>query len=403
MPYKGGFLPGIYPIKDLRRSRIIKIATDVWEIEGYLSNNFFLKPPTCNIYVLRDEDMVLLLDTGTYPYYRNIILKILEKFRKEGAKELVLLQGHGHFDHVANNDVIYETKYEKIRFLLPKIELSTIDLSYHWTHDFYDREAYYDPYDLVPLKITGVLKISNRFSRRLARFVLDKLIKFYFRGIKTMTEKAELLTNENQIKKTYGDVEFFGWEIGRFFAIHDGTHTPGHISLYDPKNKLFLTGDATVEINPAFFNSNLNNCIEMMGKFRSFAEQGFVEIANDSHRSAIWAKELSEKYKYKPLDPIQLVDIARGKEECVRFFHTYERYFIAIKQVVLKILKKLGSATVSDIVEQIKYSNHPAVKMKVALKFPNIPSRLDVLVACVLKENKIPHKKIGKKIVYSLK
>ena len=117
----------------------------------------------------------------------------------------------------------------------------------------------------------------------------------------------------------------------------------------------------------------------------------------------IWAKELSEKYKYKPLDPIQLADIAKNKEECVRFFHTYERYFIAIKQVVLKILKKLGSATVSDIVEQIKYSNHPAVKMKVALKFPNIPSRLDVLVACVLKENKIPHKKIGKKIVYSLK
>lgn len=400
MPYKGGLLPRIYPTKELKRSRIMEIVPDVWEIEGYLSNSFFLKPPSCNIFILRDEERTVLLDTGTYPYYRKPILEILEKFRKEGAKELVLLLSQGHFDHVANNDIIYETKYETIRFLLPEIELYTVNLRKHWYNEFLELEEYYDPYSMLPWKITGVVKVASKFSKRLGRFLLKNIINFYFRGIQTMTEKAEILPMDSRVKKKYGDLEFWGWELGRFFAIHDGTHTPGHLSLYDPKYKLFIAGDATVEINPAFFNSNFNRCIEMMGQFRRFAEQGFIELATDSHRSKIWAKRLSEVNKYDPLHPIQLADLARGKEECITFFKTCENYYLALKKEVLKILSELGQATVPEIVERLKQSKNPAVQMKVALKFPNVPSRLDVLTACVLKENEIPRKTIGKQTFY---
>jgi len=380
----------------------MEIAPDIWEVEGYISTQFFLKPPSCNCFVLRDEDLVLLVDTGTYAYYREPILKLLRRYRRDGARRLILMLTQGHFDHVANNDVILEAGYDDVRFLLPEDEVSTIDLWSHWTGELRELSWYYNPWRQMPLAFpTAVPHAVSWLSDGLAQKLVERNLRHMFRGIRTLAECAQILSNEDRVKKTFGDVEFWGWEVGRFFAVHDATHSPGHLSFYDPEHKVFLTGDATLEINPAFLNSSMNTCITMMGKFARFAEQGYVKLATDAHRSVIWAERLSDEMHYSAVHPIQEKDVVEGTEECVTFYRFFEDYYTVLKDTVLDALSRLGRATVPQLVEEFQGASHPYARFKCAARFPRVPSRLDVLVANVLKEESILSKREGNNVWFS--
>jgi hypothetical protein len=382
MAYKG-LVPGRFPTRELKRSRVIEVSPDITMLEGYISDSFFFKPPSCNCFVMRDGDMVLLVDTGTYPFYRQTILDVLDGHRRDGAKRLVLMLTQG-------------------RFLLPEVEVPILDLYHHWTGDFEAMTEYYNPYREFPMVFpTAAVNVASRISTGLARSLLSRNCKMLFRGINTLANRAEVLRLDERVDRSFGDVSFKGWEVGRFLAVHDATHSPGHLSFYDPEDKVFLTGDATLEINPAFFDSSLETCIEMMGRFRRFAELGHVEAATDAHRSSIWAQELAEAFGYDPLDPVQTVDVARGGEECASLYGFFEDYYTALKREVLAALTRLGEATVPELVEEFEGSQDPSARFKTTLAFPRVPSRVDVMVANVMKENGVPRRREGERIVFT--
>lgn len=385
MAYQGGIKKNL-PDQELKRSRVMEIAPDTWMIEGYSSTDFSSRPSSSNCFILGDKNMVLLLDTGTYPFYRARILDVLSKFRDQGADTLILMNTHGHMDHVANNDVVLEAGFKKVRYLLPEPELGNMDAQGHFRHEFDELENYYDYFRELPVL---PLKITSLVSRNLARRLFLKVLKINYQGINTLVDRAEILLPDDKIRKTYGDMEFSGWEVGRFFAIHDKTHSPGHISLYDPQNKLLLTGDATLELNPTFMNSSLDQCIAMMSKFSDLAKSGHVELATDAHRSSIWMKELGEHFQYQPLSPVQLLDVMRGKDACLEFYGFLHRYFSEIKNQVLSILEELGEATVPETVRRFKASDNPYARFKSKTDIIKVTSSIEVLVANVFKEAKI--------------
>ncbi len=214
----------------------------------------------------------------------------------------------------------------------------------------------------------------------------------------SLYEQAEILKLDERQTIYFGTVKTKGWQIGRFFVIHDASHSPGHICVYDPKNKLMIAGDVTIEINPAFFDSNFSKCIEVAGKLKQMAEQGFIELATDGHRSSTQFSEATQVLGLKVLDPIQLVDVATGKEECVRFFETFESLYIELQKEVIAAHAKLGKATVPEIVEELFKSDSKAVQLKKVFPFP---SRADLLVVKVLVENGYRHKKEGDRTVFS--
>lgn len=401
MVYRG-LIPGAYPEKELALSRVMEIAPGIWNIEGYLSQNFFFKPPSCNCFVLHDKDMALLVDTGTYPFYRKPILDILTRLRKSGAKRLRLMLTQGHFDHVANNDIILEAGYDDVAFLLPQAEVETINLYSHWSGELKEVGYYYDPFRAMPMVFpTGITNLAGRVSKKLARTMVLGNIKMLFAGVTTLANQAQILTDDTKVTKTYGSTTLSGWEIGRFFAIHDATHSPGHLSFYDPENKLLISGDATLEINPAFFNSSVTNCITMMGEFRRMAEEGFIALATDSHRSSIWTKRLMDWVNETPVHPLQIVDTIEGSGSCAQFYGFFEEYYTACRDSVLSALSRLKSATVLEIMEEVNGDPNPYVKLKTALTFPAIPSRLEIMVAKVLVENNAQRFEDRGRIVFS--
>ncbi|MFO7559071.1 MAG: MBL fold metallo-hydrolase [Desulfobacterales bacterium] len=397
-----GAIKGHFPTKEINESKVMEIADDIWMIEGYVSDSFIFKPPSSNCFILRDNDMVLLIDTGTYPHYREKLLKILEKYRKTGAKKLVLMLTQGHFDHVCNNDIILEAGYDEVRFFLPEDEVDTFDLYNHWTGEYREVMDYYNPYREMTFAFpTAMVNMASRVSMNFTQRMVDRSIASLFRGIRTMSESVEILSNTGRVTVKFGDVEFIGWEIGRFFAIHDATHSPGHLSFYDPKHKVFITGDATLEINPPFFNSSLNNCISMMKKFKRFAELGYVKTATDSHRSIMNATRLMEAAGREPLHRLQVVNTIEGSD-CAQFYAFFEEYYTVLRNEVLAALKRRRNATVHQIIQELKASKEPYMQFKVFIRFPKLPSRLEILVANVLKEQNIPRRREGNKIIFSL-
>lgn len=405
----------------LERTQVKELVPDVWLIEGNLGLSFFLAPPSSNSYVLRDESLVLVLDTGIHPYYRTKILDVLDRFRKDGAKTLVLMVTQGHWDHAMNNDVILEAGYEEVRFLLPEPEVSVIESIHHWLQDFRRLEFFYEPYsqwiELVEqfeecargqeaYERNGygsvweaIRKMKNKPDASHFRAAIKLLgERILFKNFRSLAEQAEVLQLDRRERRRYGDVEVKGWQVGRFFAIHDGSHSPGHVCIYDPKNKLILTGDVTIEINPAFFDTSMERLIQAAGSLRRMAQQGFIEVAADSHRNPVAMTEVMGLLGLEPFHDTQLKDAARGAEECTAFLKTFEDYYVSLRDETLAAHARLGEATVKEIVSELEKSTNPHTRFKTSFPFP---SRPEVLVARVLDENGYNRRKKGDRILFS--
>ena len=390
----------------------MELAPDVWEIEGYCGTaGFLLEPPSGNIFILRDGDMVLLMDTGHHPYYRKRILEVLTKLRQEGARDLVLVLSHGHWDHGKNNDVIYEAGYETTRFFLPEPEFATLNILNHMLTDMDKVREFYDPLQ----NSAAGLKLYVGWARNFPEFG-DEKYQAAWQAIESQPEeydgeaarrafgrlfadvlcpdlssyiadKAEPLALADREKLVLGDVELTGWRIGRFFLWHDASQSPGHVCIYDPKNKLMITGDATLEINPPFFDCDFNACIETCEKGLRLAETGYVEIAADSHRTSQWWPRALTAWNCGILSPVQTWDYAQGQAKSMVFYQFWLDYFVALRDEIFKAHYRIGEADIHEIVQELRKSTNKNVLFKFSLFLPNIPSSPETQVLKVMLEN----------------
>ncbi len=381
-----------------------EIAPDVWQFDGNLGLDFFLAAPSSNFYILRDGDIVVLFDTGMHPYYRRKILDKLAYYKEQGAKTLVLLNSQGHWDHCMQNSVVLEAGYDEVRFLLPEPEVPVIDSIGHWLNDFRRLAEFYSaPAEWLDLLVGFETQARNSelygqyedvwqtikqaqaeptepnvyaAIKRLCERVL-------FSNFRSLAEIAEVLPLDSRERRTYGSVEVEGWQVGRFFVIHDASHSPGHLCLYDPLNKLILSGDVTIEINPAFGDTNWKRLIKAARAFRIMSQEGFIELATDSHRNEDGFKLIIAFTGMEPLDETELMGVMRGSDQCASFFGAFENYYVNLRDEVLTIHRRLGECTMEDILAELRKSDNRYVKFKMALPFP---SRPEVLVYRVLKE-----------------
>jgi glyoxylase-like metal-dependent hydrolase (beta-lactamase superfamily II) len=389
-------------LKELQQSCVREIAKDIWLVEGYLGDDFFNTAPSSNNYIMRDGDALYIVDTGYYPLYRARMLEIINRYKKEGVKRVVLLLTQGHFDHASNNVILQECGLPW-EFLLPEPEVKTINFVNDFNQDIARLAEFEDVFTtMFPMKgITMAIRAANAVSSTLAENILHLSVRKIMGGIQTLADKATILSLDKRVTKRYGNTELIGWEVGRFFVIHDAAHTAGHISIYDPENKMLLTGDVTIEINPAFFYSSIDKLIQTSRAFANMTKEGFVELVADSHRSKTFTSRLYEKYNINPLHATQMADEIRGKKDCEAFLSTFHDYYSDLKKGVGEAHAKVGAAEVKDIVEELTASPNAAVQFKKALFFPNFPSRMDVLVAGILKEAGVRPRREGKKIILS--
>src|SRR6185369_4045839 len=95
-----------------------EIAPNLVVIEGHHPHAMWEDPDLPTIAVYRGPSTLYLLDSGVGPEQRAALLRVAQQLG--GAVEVVLLNSHGHIDHLGNNDVLGEIPAERRRHLLPR-------------------------------------------------------------------------------------------------------------------------------------------------------------------------------------------------------------------------------------------------------------------------------------------
>lgn len=285
-------------------------------------------PSYCNTYLLRDEDMLVLYDTSAFEDIRKEMLRVIKKY-EDSCSKFCLIIGHADPDHVLNNDVINDVKIGEKRFLVHEA-------------------AFGGPY-------AGFL------------------------------EGAKPLVDSEKKTVTIGDTTLQGWKLGNIYLIHDGAHVPEHLCLYDKKRKALLVGDLTVEANP-MMNSKTNGLIEYCDKFSRMAEEGYIKIVGDGHRSRDAYEQAFQKYNVNPFTQLQTSDYIQGKDAIIEFFRGFSGYYRDIKDTILDVHKNLGRPTIEEIVGVLRKSDSKAIQMKLKLEAPRFLSWIEISIASVLAE-----------------
>ena len=96
-----------------------EIAPNLVVIEGHRPHAVWEDPDLATIAVYRGERTLYLLDTGVGPEQRAALLRVAERLG-DGAEEVLLLNSHGHMDHLGNNDVLAEIHAARRRHPIPR-------------------------------------------------------------------------------------------------------------------------------------------------------------------------------------------------------------------------------------------------------------------------------------------
>lgn len=179
----------------LIRHKYDKVAPGVWRMRQIF----------VNIYMIQDQssDAWVLVDAGLKGFKRKIIKMASNLFGKYNAPACIILT-HGHFDHRGSLEALLKhwkvPVYAHIRELPYLTGLSS-----------------YPPPD--PFISSGLMSLASVFYPR------------------------EPLTLGDEVKGILDDTipELPGWKV-----IETPGHTPGHISLFRPIDKVLIAGDAFV-------------------------------------------------------------------------------------------------------------------------------------------------------------
>jgi hypothetical protein len=165
--------------EEFKRTKVMEIAADFWMIGGYIGQPASVKKSSSNSFIMLDGDSLILVDPGFHAYFRKKQLEIIRRYAGKGVKRLILLLTHGHFDHIANNDVILEAGIPDVHFLLQEPGVEIVDLNVYAKDidalmEYYDARSYEPFYDA----------------------------RTEFAGIRTLAERAEILVGAER-----GDVD----------------------------------------------------------------------------------------------------------------------------------------------------------------------------------------------------
>ena len=102
-----------------------EIAPNLVVIEGHHPHAMWEDPDLPTIAAYRGERTLYLFDTGVGPEQRAALLRVAEQLG--GAEEVLLLNSHGHVDHLGNNDVLAEIPAARRRHLFPRAARPALD------------------------------------------------------------------------------------------------------------------------------------------------------------------------------------------------------------------------------------------------------------------------------------
>ena len=355
-------------------------------------------PSYCNTYLLRDEKNLILYDTSAFEDIRSEMLSVIKKY-EDVCSSFYLINGHADLDHIGNNDILEEVGIKDKHLLIHEAGLPRLDAA---KADEKLTKEIMDYYDFFGTMQIPIVRFLNKISPRMNLYFKRRGMERYWTPSRTQQSTAELLKDSRKQRFNIGGRTFLGWQMGNIYLIHDGAHVPEHLCLYDTRRRALLVGDLTGEWNP-MFSSETKGLVKYCNILAEIAEEGYIETLGGGHRNKDTYGRIFDEYEVVPFTRYQISDCLQGKESIVEFLRGFSNYYKDVRDTVLKVYEDLGSATIEEIVQELRKSDSKAIQMKMKLEFPRFISWIRNSIASILRETGAKKMSIGNKIVFEPK
>lgn len=284
-----------------------EITPDLVLVEGRYPHTLWGDPDLPTIAVYRCGPRLYLLDTGVGPEQLAAIHTVAA--RHTGVDEIVLLNSHGHVDHLGNNHVLHQLRAVKRRHHIPRDARPALDHAaffaamYRSGLGWFD---YLDGLDLDPDRLADLLRalgapaaltaddVADLGSRIAAlglapalggfvpSLVVDILLRTYpeiHPSVATMVDYEDLGPAE---EITIGSTRWTGWTFAddagtpEVHVLQAAGHSAGGVVFHLPRARFLMLADETSAL-PYWTDSDPQRTVETAARAITLIDDGLLD------------------------------------------------------------------------------------------------------------------------------
>ncbi|KTD45207.1 Metallo-beta-lactamase superfamily protein [Legionella quinlivanii] len=224
-----------------------------------------------NAIVYKKGDTLYLIDTGALPDFRQILLDKCALLQP--VNRLILVNTHGHIDHVGNNIVIDQIEaFEKYHYI------SAHDLTLMQNN----RNYFIQNFKNIMMFMAKGFNPEKR---------VDELLKF-FEPVHANTQHLNVLESLPSHNITIGHIYWSGWKFDEgLYVLRSEGHTRGHVIVYLPEISHIHMGDETNGYCNLFHDCDHLKSLESHTKVLSMLNEGSIKSMTDGHSFQVYNQE----------------------------------------------------------------------------------------------------------------
>lgn len=217
----------------------------------------------------RQGNLLTLIDSGAFAEDRNAILRAAQQLGD--VSRVVLLNSHGHVDHVGNNDVIYELASLAEHYIPKKDYPNLCDQAGFFEHLMDESTRYLD--------------LGS------PRQMVEKLMRM-FPELRVNSDRVSMIEDHFVLQEfTLGGVSFSAFRVGPVLAIPTEGHTIGHLCFLFPQEGFFYGADEFIGPVAPWGDSSPTNQLKACRLVMDLVRAGVVTHAARGHHWGIVSGE----------------------------------------------------------------------------------------------------------------
>lgn len=282
---------------DVTLADIHELAPNLFVIEGHDPHRMWEDPDIPSIALYRHQSRLYILDSGVGPEQRGAILEIAGRLGP--LTDVVLLNSHGHLDHLGNNDVIDDINAAGRRHFISRASRPALDPTNFFGAMYRRGIGYFDYLDGLQidadsmasilrgvgaeptlgaedLSAIGALLQSSGVTPAIGRFIPLLLVDVLLSTYPATSPRIDTMQDFEEMGQAtdiaIGGTTWSGWSIddGAVQVLESAGHSAGGCVFYLPDLKFLMLADETTtapiwaDSKPANTTRTARRALEMM-------------------------------------------------------------------------------------------------------------------------------------------
>lgn len=175
--------------------------------------------------------------------------------------------------------------------------------------------------------------------------------------------EAEWLKEADKEEFDFGGVTFSGWRTGDAYLLSTPGHSPDSVSIYLKDEKAIFPGDLLWYVNPNVLEGSIGSLLQSIAQFKRLVAVEGIAYMGQAH--------------FLPIE---------GREKILDHVSEYEAKEKVLVSRIEDVVAGSDRVSVDECLEQLRESEHPAIKEAIRINYPYFPSYLHRFIHVFLGE-----------------